>query len=57
MMKMLTEQEVLETMRVSRSTLARMKRSGEAPPAILVGKRRLAYRLDDLVTWLSNRLP
>jgi predicted DNA-binding transcriptional regulator AlpA len=53
--KMLTEKEVAAAINTSLSTLARMKRRGDAPPYIRVGARRLMYPLDALVRWIESR--
>lgn len=54
-MDLLTETEAVAMMRVSRSTLTRLKRRGEAPPSTRIGVRKLMYRLDDLVAWMNAR--
>jgi hypothetical protein len=47
----LNEGETARILRCSGRTLQRARRSGDGPPFIRVGERRLVYRLADVRAW------
>jgi predicted DNA-binding transcriptional regulator AlpA len=55
-LKIIDEREAAKLNGVSYATWQRMKASGDAPPSILISKRRLGYRLADIKEWQDKRL-
>jgi predicted DNA-binding transcriptional regulator AlpA len=51
----LTEEEFSERYNVARRTAARWRVTGEGPPFVRVGPRRIAYRLADCEQWAATR--
>ena len=49
--KMLTEEQVLDIVPVSRSTLWRMERGGQFPRSTYISKNRCCWFLDDVIEW------
>jgi predicted DNA-binding transcriptional regulator AlpA len=47
--------EVIEAVGVSPNTWERMEKDGETPPITKLSKRRIGYRVVDLVEWLDAR--
>ena len=55
MEKLLSCGEVCEITGMSRVTLWKLRRDGAFPDAILLGTRTLAWRVEDLETWMDQR--
>jgi len=54
---LLTSAEAAAYIGVAPSTLAHWRSAGDPhPPAVRLGRRRLAYRVADLDAWLESRL-
>jgi predicted DNA-binding transcriptional regulator AlpA len=53
--ELLTEAEVARWLRVSVSSLKRLRLSGEGPPSINVSKRAIRYKRADVEEWLRQR--
>ncbi|HBX37872.1 MAG TPA: transcriptional regulator [Pseudohongiella sp.] len=54
--KLMKNNEVLSKCAVSKSTMYRLIRKGEFPaPVSLTGCRAVAWRADEIETWISNR--
>jgi predicted DNA-binding transcriptional regulator AlpA len=53
--ELLTEGEVARWLRISVSSLKRLRLSGEGPPSINVSKRAIRYRRGDVEEWLRRR--
>jgi len=49
--KMLTEEEVLEIVPVSRSTLWRMERAGKFPRSTYISANRRVWFEDEIIAW------
>jgi excisionase family DNA binding protein len=47
--------EAANYLRLSRSTLEKMRLSGDGPPFIKSGKRIVLYKTEDLEQWLESR--
>ena len=54
-MKLLTRDEVLEIVPMSRAMLYVEVRAGRFPSPIRLGRRRVAWREDELMSWVQNR--
>jgi excisionase family DNA binding protein len=52
--QLMTYQEVLDWLGVSKSTFARWTREGKVPPRIKLG-RHVFFRQDELLAWLESR--
>jgi predicted DNA-binding transcriptional regulator AlpA len=52
--KMLTEDEVLEIVPVSRSTLWRMERAGTFPRSVYISKNRRVWFADEICAWQNG---
>lgn len=53
MEKYLTTKELAEVSRSSESTVRHWERTGQAPPSVKVGRRRL-YPLSEVEKWLDS---
>lgn len=51
--KYLTEQQVSDRFGVSRRTAQRWRISGDGPPFVRLGARRIAYREEDCEAWVA----
>lgn len=51
----LTEKEFSQRYNVARRTAARWRVSGDGPPFVRLGPRRIAYRLADCEQWAAAR--
>ena len=51
----LTENEFSERFNIPRRTAERWCRSGDGPPYVRLGPRRIAYRLSDCEAWAAAR--
>jgi predicted DNA-binding transcriptional regulator AlpA len=51
----LRERELAERWKVSGRMLGRWRQTGDGPPFIRVGRRRILYRLADCEAWLAGR--
>ena len=51
----LTEQEFSERYNVPTRTAERWRRTGDGPPYVRLGPRRIAYRLSDCEAWAAAR--
>lgn len=47
--------EVLTELRISRATLQRMRECGDFIEPLVIGKRKLAWRRDDVAAWIAAR--
>jgi prophage regulatory protein len=52
--RMLVEEQVLEIVPVSRSTLWRMERTGKFPHSIYISKNRRVWFEDEIVGWQNS---
>lgn len=52
---LLTPADVEAMTTLTQSTLVRMRRSGEGPRWLRLGRRRIAYRRTDVEAWLSEQ--
>lgn len=50
----LSAEQTAELLGIAKSTLSKMRLSGEGPTFIKMG-RRVAYRPDDIQAWLASR--
>ena len=55
MLRHMRTDEAANFLRLSRSTLEKMRLSGDGPPFIKSGKRIVLYKLVDLEQWLEGR--
>lgn len=46
---------VAEMIGLSRSTIWRMEREGQFPKRVRIGAKSVAWRLSDLLAWMSTR--
>jgi predicted DNA-binding transcriptional regulator AlpA len=51
----LSDSETATKLRVNKKTTARWRTSGEGPPYVRVGPRRILYRQKDLDAWAAAR--
>jgi hypothetical protein len=51
----LTTHEASAHLKIAASTLCKMRLSGEGPPFLKLGPRRVVYDLTDLEHWASSR--
>ena len=51
----LTQPQTEDRYKVSGRTLERMRATGDGPPFIRVGQRRILYRVADFEAWLAGR--
>ena len=51
----LTQPETEDRYKLSGRTLERMRATGDGPPFIRVGQRRILYRVGDFEAWLAGR--
>lgn len=51
----LIQSEAAELLRISERTLERMRLTGDGPPFMKVGARRVIYRQSDIESWLAER--
>ena len=51
----LTESEFSERFKVPARTAQRWRTTGDGPPFIRLGPRRIAYRLSDVERWATSR--
>jgi len=51
----LAPEDVARTLKVATRTLDRWRISGEGPPFVRVGPRKVGYRQADLEAWLDGR--
>lgn len=54
-MEFLAEDDVARRLGVSERTLMRWRGTGEGPPFVRLGSRRIAYRLADVEAWAAAR--
>ena len=54
-MKLLTRDEVLKLVTMSRAMLYVEVRAGRFPSPIKLGRRRVAWREDELMSWVQSR--
>jgi predicted DNA-binding transcriptional regulator AlpA len=54
--RLLRAPEAADYIRLSASTLAKMRLRGDGPRYIKAGMRIIAYQEDDLIAWLSARM-
>jgi prophage regulatory protein len=52
--KMVSEEEVLENVPFSRSTLWRLEQAKKFPQSIYISKNRRCWFLDDVIQWQSS---
>ena len=53
--RMLTLDEVLEKVRVARSTLFRMEKAGNFPERVYVSENRIMWFEDEVIAWQVSR--
>lgn len=53
--RLLRATEVCQMIGVSRTTLHRIVKTGEFPPAIRIGKRGSRWHLSEVVEWMDSR--
>jgi predicted DNA-binding transcriptional regulator AlpA len=51
----LTERELSNHLNVPRRTAQRWRTTGDGPPFVRLGQRRVAYRLSDVERWAAAR--
>ena len=51
----LTEADVSDRLKVPSRTLQRWRGTGDGPPFVRLGPRRVAYRLSDVERWAASR--
>jgi predicted DNA-binding transcriptional regulator AlpA len=51
----LTEREFSEQFKVPARTAQRWRSTGDGPPFVRLGPRRVAYRLSDVERWAASR--
>ena len=51
----LTENEFSDRFNIPQRTAERWRRSGDGPPYVRLGPRRIAYRLSDCEAWAAAR--
>lgn len=51
--RLLTVKQAAEFTRLSASTLNKMRSRGEGPTYIKLGRRRVAYDMEDLNSWID----
>ncbi len=51
----LTQAEVARRYKLSKRTIERWRLTGDGPPFVRVGPRRILYRLADCEAWLAGR--
>jgi predicted DNA-binding transcriptional regulator AlpA len=51
----LTEREVSTQFKVPARTAQRWRSTGDGPPFVRLGPRRIAYRLSDIERWAASR--
>ena len=52
--KILSVRQVLEVTSLSRTTLHRLRRRGQFPPALVLSANRIGWRLVDVETWIAE---
>ena len=55
MSEFLTEQEFAERYKVPRRTAQRWRSTGDGPPFVRLGPRRIVYRVSDIEHWAAER--
>ncbi len=53
--RLLLPQEVVQRVRLSKPTIYRLRRAGEFPAPIVVGRKRIAFRESEIEMWLATR--
>ncbi len=53
--RFLTERDLFSTFNIPARTAQRWRVSGDGPPFVRVGKRRILYRETDISTWMEKR--
>ncbi len=51
----LTEREFSERFKIPARTVQRWRSTGDGPPFLRLGPRRIAYRLSDVECWAESR--
>ena len=54
-LKILSENEIAERIGSPPRTLQRWRATGEGPPYVRLGPRRIGYRVEDVSAWLESR--
>ena len=54
-MTLIRRRQLLEELGISGSTLDRLIRRGEFPPPLRLGARAVAWRKEDVATWIEAR--
>lgn len=54
-LRVISEKDAACFIGISQPQLRRMRRAGQAPRHVRLGRRRLGYRLADLIAWLEVR--
>lgn len=55
MSNLISHQEVIDRLGISRPTLYHMRRRGDFIPEVMVSARRIAFRMSDFNNWLEGR--
>ena len=55
MMKLLSAEQVMKRIGIGRSSIWRMEQAGEFPARIRLSPNRVAWREDELETWIEAR--
>jgi predicted DNA-binding transcriptional regulator AlpA len=55
--QMLKMVDLVQILRISRSSIYELIRTGCFPKSVQLGKRRVAWRLVDIESWLTNSQP
>ena len=53
--EVLRHKDVTEAIGLSKSTIWRMRKAGEFPQPIVLSKRAVGWRREDIEEWLENR--
>jgi len=53
--ELINQDELMRLLRLSRTSLFRLRQAGVLPPAIKIGKSHIRWRRDVIETWLKER--
>ncbi|MGZ5056251.1 MAG: helix-turn-helix transcriptional regulator [Methylobacter sp.] len=54
-MSLLKLKDVIEKVKLSRSSIYSLTKAGAFPPPLRLSERRIAWRTEDVDNWLNNR--
>lgn len=54
--RVLTREDTIKTLGLSRATWERLERRGDVPPKTKLSQNRIGYRVTDVKAWLKDRL-